>query len=510
DIRVGEVVAGNASSITKDYNSIKAPKSTANTLILLPFNAYPFENTASFYANTNNDHIHFQSDWAVNDNFGQSIVILDKPIEVPNVGILDTSKQATIEFWMSPLYDMANDPNIRYYFDAYGAVIEQVTSASNVAVKISAPASRILKVTLTAGDPDIDYFVGGKLEIDTQRAIQEEAISIGNAIVTVSQSILQVITVKIIGDPTDQDYFNNGSIGSNGQTIYLGTPLPQNSLPLIVTYQTTANDNTILNTQVIRLNRALPAQNSQVTVTYIPSGLQGDRVSLYKDQYGYMNFSIVASGTTYIIQAPTYWARNTWHRVKASYIVNGIIGTDEMRLFLDGYQYTNVLFGTNGIVSNLGQFPSVVGNSPIPDSYTLISGIIFKDPINDLTIGTDYIGNNPIFTLLNNFRISNVSRAIYAPYGEPIDVNYSSNLSMVFPVTQDLYTTYLMNFNTLFNLTTNFATLIDRDTGAFEFTVNIFDSFGIVSGSMQVQQILEELINILKPATSTAFIKYFT
>jgi len=290
----------------------------------------------------------------------------------------------------------------------------------------------------------------------------------------------------------------------------LGTPLPQNSLPLIVTYQTTANDNTILNTQVIRLNRALPAQNSQVTVTYIPSGLQGDRVSLYKDQYGYMNFSIVASGTTYIIQAPTYWARNTWHRVKASYIVNGIIGTDEMRLFLDGYQYTNVLFGTNGIVSNLGQFPSVVGNSPIPDSYTLISGIIFKDPINDLTIGTDYIGNNPIFTLLNNFRISNVSRAIYAPYGEPIDVNYSSNLSMVFPVTQDLYTTYLMNFNTLFNLTTNFATLIDRDTGAFEFTVNIFDSFGIVSGSMQVQQILEELINILKPATSTAFIKYFT
>ena len=161
----------------------------------------------------NGDLVHFQSDWAVNDNFDQSIVILDKPISVSNTGILDTQKQGTIEFWMSPLFDTANDPNFKFYFDAFGAVIEEVVSVSNVAVKISANASQILSVTLAAGDPKIDYFVGGKLEIDTQNAIQEDGFSIGTGSVVVSQPILQVITVKIVGDFTGKDYFNNGSIG---------------------------------------------------------------------------------------------------------------------------------------------------------------------------------------------------------------------------------------------------------------------------------------------------------
>jgi hypothetical protein len=150
----------------------------------------------------------------------------------------------------------------------------------------------------------------------------------------------------------------------------------------------------------------------------------------------------------------------------------------------------------------------VMGAVTIGDGYGLIAGINFTDPINDLWIGTDYAQNNPIFTLLNNFRISNLSRPIYAPYGEPIDVNYSSNLSTVFPVTSDLYTTYLMNSSTLVSLITNFATLVDRDSGAFDFIVNIFDSFGIVASSTQVQQILENLINTLTPANCQGFIKY--
>jgi hypothetical protein len=506
DTRIGEVVPNNTLSVTKDYNFLKATTPNANTLVLITFNSYPFTNTASFYADNSGDNYHhFQSDWAVNDNFEQSVVILDKPIMLSNTGILNTQSQGTIEFWMSPLYDTANDPNVRYYFDAYGAVVEEVTSVSNVAVKISAPASQILSVTLSSGDPNIDYFADGQLEIDTQHAIQETSTSSGNAIVMVSQPILQVITVKIVGDSTGKDYFGNGSIGSNGTTIYLGTALPQPNLPLVITYQSTNNDNTILNTQVIRLNRRLPAQNSVVTVKYIPKGLQGDRISVFKDEFGYINFSIVASGTNYTVSAPTYWARNTWHRVKASYFVNGTPGSDEMRLFLDGYQYTDVTFGNGQL---FGQFPNVMGAVTIGDGYSLISSITFKDPINDLYIGTDYAENNPIFTLLDNFRISNISRPVYAPFGEPIDVNYSSNLSVVFPVTQDLYTTYLANFDVDDQLITNFATLVNRATGAFDFTVNIFDSFGIVSSSAQVQQILENLINILQPANCRAFIHY--
>ena len=507
DTRIGEVTTATALSVTKDYNSLMPYKPTANTLVLIDFNDFPFSNDASLYANTNDDHIHFQSDWTVNDNFPQSVVILDKPIQMSNAGILDTHKQGTIEFWMSPIYDTANDPNDRYYFDAYGAVITQAVSVSNVAVKIPQPASQILSVTLTNGDPRIDYFAGGKLEIDTQNAIQEMDTSIGVASVKVMNPVLQVITIKIVGDATGKDYFANGSVGADGMTIFLGIPLPQPNLKLVITYQTTNINNAPLNTQVIRLNRRLPAQNSTVTVKYIPAGLQGDRISIYKDKYGYMNFEINASDIPYVIRGPTRWARDTWHRVKAEYMINGGLGQDMMMLYLDGYQYTDVLFG-QGLVA--GKFPMVMGSVAIGDGYGLVTSINFKDPINDLWIGTDYAGNNPIFTLLNNYRISNFFRPTYAPFGEPIDVNWSSNLATVFPVTSDLYTTYLMNSGTTNTLISYFSTLVDRDSGAFDFTVNIFDSFGIVSSSAQVQQILENLINILKPANCQVYIKYVT
>ena len=92
-------------------------------------------------------------------------------------------------------------------------------------------------------------------------------------------------------------------------------------MPLIITYQPAIKGNS-LNAQVIRLNRRLPFQNSQVIINYIPKGLQGDRISIFKDISGYINFSIMASGTNFVVRAPTRWAQNTWHRVKASYKVN--------------------------------------------------------------------------------------------------------------------------------------------------------------------------------------------
>lgn len=506
DTRIGEIIAQNKRSVTKDYNSLKPPKPEANTLVLIDFDSFPFVNDAKFYASTNNDHKHFQSDFTVNDNFSDSLVILDQPIVLSNDGIVDARKQGTIEFWMSPLFDTANDPNVRYYFDAFGAVVEEAVSVNNVSVKLSKPASQILSVTLAAGDPKIDYYAGGTLELDTQHALQEESLSVGNAIVSVSQPILQVLTVKIAGDFTGKDYFGEGTVGTDRRTIFLGVPLPEPNLIVIVTYQSTINNNTTLNTQVVRLNRKLPAQNSKVLVTYLPTGLQGDRISIYKDIYGYINFNIKASGTDFLVRAPTRWVRGTWHRVKASYKINGGLGSDEMRLFLDGYQYTDVLFGPN---AKFGKFPIVWG-SVAGDGYTLVSNIIFKDPINEVYIGADYRHNNPIFTLLDNFRISNVSRPIYAPFGEPLDANFSGNISTVFPVTKDLYTTLLLDFDKLNALNTNFATLINRATGAFDFTVNIFDSFGIVSSSTKVKEVLENLINILKPASSRVFIKYIT
>ncbi len=509
DTRVGETIPSNQRSITKDFNSLKALRGDINTLMLVGLDEFPLTNAAKYYTNTNTDKRHFQSSVVINENFGNSLVITDKPIIVENTGILNTRKEGSVEFWVNPLFDSTNDPVDRFYFDAYGAKIEEAVSVNNVAVKLSGPASRILSVQLKAGDPRIDYFMGGKIEIDTQHAIQENATSISNSHVIATKSILQVISVKIVGDKTGIDYFSGGSIGSDKLTIYLGKLLPGSSLPLIVTYQTTENKNVNLNTQVIRLNRKLPNQNSHVVVKYIPQGLQGDRIAIYKDKLGGINFGISASGTDFVVRAPTRWARNTWHRVKATYKINGELGADEMRLFIDGYQFSNIVYGSNLI---FGKSPVIYGASypgfSGTDGYNFVQSIKFKDSINDLYIGTQHTGENAIFALLDNFRISTVSRPLYAPYGEPLDVNYSTNLSTVFPVTEDLFTTYLMNFDKLVLLNDNFSILKNRKTGLFDFSVNILDSFGIVNSSIKVQEVLEKLIKVLKPANSRVFIQY--
>jgi hypothetical protein len=505
DTRVGESIPVNQRSITKDFNSLKALKSDRTTLSLVTFDDFPFSNSADFWITPSSVKKHFQSSVVVNENFGNSLVFLKDPLVVSNDGILNTKKEGTVEFWLNPLYDSSNDPNVRFYFDAFGAVVEEAVSVNNTAVKISAPASQILSVRLKAGDPTIDYFVGGKLEIDTQRAIQEESISLSNSTVVVSQPILQISTIKIVGDLTETDYFSDGSIGTDKKTIYLGKLLPSGSLPLIITYQTTNNNNEKFNTQVIRLNRKLPYQQSTVVVSYIPKGLQGDRISIYKDTFGYINFAITASGTDYVVRGPTRWARNTWHRVKASYKINSGMGTDELRLFLDGYEYTNVTFGS-GLL--FGKFPIIMGSSMTGDGYGFTSNIKFKDPINDLFIGSQYTGESPIFSLMDNFRISTISRPIYAPFGEPIDVNYTSNIDMAFPVTEDLYTTYLLDFDSLRTLNDDFAILKNRETGLFDFSVNVFDSFGIINSNIKSQEALENLIKVLKPANSRVFIQY--
>jgi len=502
DTRVGETIPSNQRSITKDYNSLKPLKKDINTLMLLSFNSYPFINEADYYTNKGELKNYFQSAIVVNENFGNSTVLLNKPIILSNDGILDTKKEGTVEFWINPIFDTGNDPNERYYFDAYGAVLEEAVSVDNVSVKINSPISQVLSVKLKNGDPNVDYFVGGKVEIDTQNAIQEEAISFGNNSASVTKQILQVVKVQIIGDLTYTDYFAGGAIAPDKKTIYLGKLLPENDLPLLITYKPAENQNIKLNTQVIRLNRKLPNQNSQVIVNYIPQGLQGDRLSIFKDKLGYMNFSITASGNNYTLKAPIFWSKGTWHRVKASYKINGGAGNDEMRLFLDGYQYSKILF------TEKNKTPIYLATPGFKDGYEILPNIKFKDPINELYIGTQYTQQSPVFSLIDNLRISDISRPIYAPYGDPIDVNYNSNLDIAFPVTPDLYTTYLLNFDTLVKLNTDFAILRNRNNGYFDFTVNILDSFGIVNSSPQVQAALEKLIKVLKPANSKVFIQY--
>jgi len=508
DTRIGETVSGTERTITRDYNSLKALEKDSNTLVLLSFDDFPFTNAADFYINSYSDQQQFHSSNKVNDNFTDSLAIFKDPMVLSNDGIIDGTKEGSIEFWTSPLYDTGNDPNDRYYFDAYSAVEETVISETSTSVKISSLASSVISVTLKDSSQKIDYFAGGKLELDTQRAIRETQTSISNSAVMVDYPVLQVITVKIVGDSTGTDYFTTGKIGTDKKTIYLGKTLPASGLNLVVTYQSTSNNNSTLNTQVIRLNMALPSQNSNVVVRYLPSGIQGDRISLFNDVFGYVNFRITASGTDYIVRAPTKWIGSTWHRIKATYKINGGLGLDEMRLYLDGYQYnldSSVLFGSGLIY---GEYPGVMGGLKVGDGYGIIGDVVFKDPINTVYIGSEYTREKPLFGLINNMRISNISRPVYSPYNEPLDVAYNSNSNVVYPVTKDLYTTYLQDSDVTVVKNEDFATIVNRETGIFSFLINIFDSLDIISDNIKVKNALEKLIKVLKPANSKVYITY--
>ena len=424
DTRVGEVVASNTETITKDFNSIKQLKSDANSLVLAHFDAFPFTNDTSYYIMASDQFI--QASNAVNDNFSQSLYVTNKPIIVENNGILNSQSEGTIEFWVNPLFDTGNDPNYRYYFDASGTKIENTVSLDDLTVQVSGRVGEVISVKTQFGNQKIDYFVDG--EIDTT---------------------------------------------SNGQFI--------------------------------RLRKQLLNQNTPVVVTYVPSGLQGDRISIFKDDVGYLNFNVHASGIDYVVRSPIFWSKGTWHRVKASYIVNSILPIDNsIRLLVDGYEQGNTLFGTGLLFGD----PLVFGSTFSGASSGVQADIKFKDFLGELYIGSDYTRQYGSYCLIDNFRISNMARPVFEPFGESIDVNWNSNLNVAFPVTQDLYTTLLLNFDTLITKNTNFITLIDKYSGIYDFTINVLDSFGYVASSAKVKEILETLINILKPANSRCYIKY--
>lgn len=503
DTRVGEEPAADEETITRDYNSLKEQIPDINTLFLSHFNYFPFENVAPYYiAYENKEYI--QSGVSVNSDFSKSIFISDKPFIIENNGILNSKEEGTIEFWVNPLYDTQNDPNYRYYFDASGVQIENVTSLNDVTLQLNGRADKILSVTLQAGDPSVDYFAGGKIEFGTSGAISETATSTNANTVSVSRKILQVITVKAVGDKTQMDYFSGGAISTDKSTIFLGKTLPNNTTSLIITYKPLENSADSINAQVIRLNKKLPNQNMPVTVTYIPSGLKGDRISIFKDTSGYINFAIKANDIDYVVRSPAFWSKNSWHRVKASYSVNGGKNTDTLRLFVDGYERGNIVFGSGLTFGG----PHVFGSSYAGLGSGIQTNIKVKDFFANLYVGSDFTKNNSAYALIDNLRISNIARPLFKPFNESLDVNYNSNLNVVFPVTSDLYTTFLLDFESLFVKNDDFIMLSNKKSGIFDFKINIFDSFGYIGNSAKVKNILETLINVLKPANSRAFLKY--
>lgn len=424
DVRVGESLAVNEKSFTTDFTALRQYKADSDTLVLLRFNDNMFMNEASFYTTAAKNYI--QSGTSINSNFNQSVVIKDKPLIFDNVGLLSTASEGSIEFWVSPIFDTYNDPNLRFYFDASGSFIEQTVSITNGTVKVN-------------------------------------------------NSINSVISVRLITDTDNSgvDYFAAGSVANDFKTINLGIPLPYQQTP--------------------------------VKIVYTPSGLTGDRISIYKDDSGFITFNVRGQGIDYQVRQPVFWARDTWHRVKATYLFNSANNRDEIRLFIDGEERGIILFGTGlifGTETVFGQGLAGLTNT------RLITDINFKDPINQIYIGSDFTSTNGAQARIDNFKISDIRQPSIIVAGQARDLNYSSNVNVLYPAIPDAFTTFLMNFDQLVEKNEDFSVLRDELFGIFNFTLKIIDSFGIVIDNAKLKQILESLIFALKPAQSKAKLEY--
>ncbi len=487
DTRVGETTSP---SITTHYLSNKPIVSNSSTYLSLDYNVFPFVNEAPTYASVYDSSLLLSS--SVNDKFGRSVEI-QEAIVLPNNGLLDSKKEGTVEFWANPKVDTYLDGTIQTFFEATAAITETLVSSTTTLIELPQNASKVLHISVDG----VSYTDGAKIEISRNQATSELVTPNDLTSVTVAKQIFQIVSVTIQGDLSGTNYGEGATISQDQKTIYLSKMLPtlQN---LVVLYRAFDVTNQKANSSLVHLKKSLPYANTKVIVTYLPSGISGDSISLVKDQYGYLNFTIMASATEHLVRTPLFWKANTWHRVKASYKINQGSSLDEMRLFVDGYHFTNNLSGS-GIAGN---FPEQAGVG-IPGQITLPRTIVYKDPIHEVKIGGS--ATNHFHGKMDNVRLSNKSREIFAPYGEPYDVSYSAYPE---PVVEDLYTTYLLDVDGDKEKVTNFATINNKKNGSFDFSMTIFDSLDIINDSPRVKAILEKMLKVLKPANSKLLLSY--
>lgn len=307
-------------------------------------------------------------------------------------------------------------------------------------------------------------------------------------------------------DPVLRFYFDAASIVTEEVTSLSSNSITISSRGTLVSVEAAGKfyDGTIDGT-LITLRKALPYQQTPVKVSYIPNGVKGDRISIFKDQSGFVNFAVRGNDKDFVVRQPIFWERNSWHRIRATYKFNRADNNDEIRLFVDGEERGTVMFGSgilfgDGLIFGQG-FAGV-------DNSILIDNIDFKDYINQFVIGGDYNQKYAAKARIDNLRLSNISRQPFMVAGQAKDVNYNSNTDTVYPVVEDLFTTYLLDFDKLKFKNDEFAIIRNEKYGIFNFILNVIDSFDIVKSNDKIKQILEVLVNTLKPAQSKVTINY--
>jgi hypothetical protein len=250
----------------------------------------------------------------------------------------------------------------------------------------------------------------------------------------------------------------------------------------------------------------LPFQNTPVKVAYIPTGVQGNRITIAKDEAGFISMTVWAGGQEYQTRQPVFWPRDSWHRVRASFKFNRSDNRDELRLFIDGEERGNILFG-QGFLFGQGM---IYGQAAIGGvgNQAYINDINFTDTIQQFSLGQDFAGNFGAQARFDNFKISNRAIEPLIVAGQPMDVYFNTNVNFIYPSIEDAFTTFLYDFDQFVEKTEDFAVIRDPTYGIFNFDIDIIDSFDIVTGDERVRTVLEALIEALKPAVSKVGINY--
>lgn len=315
--------------------------------------------------------------------------------------------------------------------------------------------------------------------IDMSSVVIEEQTSNTRIGVTTTQRIRSVDSVRLISDTTNTgiNYFTGGSVSNiDNKTITLGTPLP--------------------------------AQSILVKITFTPLSAQGDRVSIFKDEDGFVNFFMRASGVDHLISTRINWERHTWHRIMVMWQTNSTDGQDRLRLFVDGFEKGTVKYGT-GLLYGTG---IIYGQEDVRVGIQrfIVDNIDLTDTFAKILIGTNIFGSQNAKARLDNIRFSEVQRlqSLKTVGNNIIDVNYTSNTELAEPVVEDIFTTKLLNFDKEISDVEFLATLINSERGIFRFSVNVIDSFDRVIGDTRLENLLINLINTIKPSHCESIITF--
>lgn len=496
DLKKGQLNVG--SNLTTDFESISKWKVDDNTLLLSSFDAKDFTVERNIYPNKIQ---YLVSNYRPNDNFGKSI-LLDKGLSFENNGYLNGKSEGVIEFWYSPFIDTGNNPNKEVLFDASSLKLEEVYSDDFDKVSVSSPIESVLFVKEI--NSKNDYFCGGKIDYYKQNSTLEETTSLNSMYVTTSKEIYEVISVTVSNDPKNKNYFTNGSVSKDRKKIFLGTSLPTSTTQVKILYVAIGNNN-VKTKQFIKLNKKLPYGNTKVVVGYIPKGYQGDRISIYKDNLGFINFLIRANQQDYLVSGITRWEKSTWHKIKSIYKFDNINKKLEMRLFLDGYQYNSV---HQNETIYLDDFVIPTNSNFIGDGYSYLNKFgKFNDDINTIHLGKDSLNNYFAKGLINNLRISNKVNNLVRVGNEYVDISYSNNNSAI-PLQKDLYTTFLLNLDVVPTKSTDYAKLKNKISGQNDFTINVYDDLDLIKDNQNIDVLMKKLLNVLKPASSRMFLNF--